>query len=152
MSSLDPSSQQGPSTFTPTIGDGSNNFVLNGAATAGYYSVIGNMVFYQASINWTSKGSAIAGQNVVIGLPVPCLSAGSAIPIVGTSAFGDLAAGANTIVMGHVQIGTRFAQLDYYNTSTQATGLVLVSMMSAASGLNIQGWYFRAPGALGIAS
>lgn len=152
MSSVDPVSQQGVLSYSPTIGDGTNNFVLNPATTQGYYCVQGNIVSFQATLSWTSKGSAVGASNVVVSLPVPCLSAGQTLPPFICSAYASLEAGANTIVMGHMQLGTRFANLDYFNTSTQAQGFVTVTMMPSFSSLSMQGWYFKNPGALGLAS
>jgi hypothetical protein len=58
-----------PQTFTPTIGDGTNNFSTSTAI--GQYYQLGSLLFVNAQIIWTGKGSASAGAGVRVSLPAP---------------------------------------------------------------------------------
>ena len=49
-------------TWTPTMGDATNNFTLT--KDAGFYSKIGDTVFITAYITWSSKGSATGQVNI----------------------------------------------------------------------------------------
>lgn len=53
--------------YTPTIGDGTNNFTTSTAL--GKYAFIGNLYFVSIRLVWTSKGSASGTQPVLISLP-----------------------------------------------------------------------------------
>jgi hypothetical protein len=55
--------------YTPTIGDGVNNF--NTSVAQGYSTRIGNLVFVEIWLVWTNRGSAYNGNTVQISLPVP---------------------------------------------------------------------------------
>lgn len=68
-------------TFTPTLGDGTNNFTLSRAT--GLYTKNGNIVRIDADVIWTDIGSAGAGQLRISGLPF----AGNADTI-GAASFG----------------------------------------------------------------
>jgi hypothetical protein len=54
--------------YTPTIGDGGNNF--NTSVAQGYSTRIGNLVFVEIWLVWTNRGSAYNGNSVQISLPV----------------------------------------------------------------------------------
>jgi len=57
-------------TYTPTIGDGTNNFVItSGGSSNGFYWQIGRYYFVNIAIVWTGKGSASAGSQIQISLP-----------------------------------------------------------------------------------
>lgn len=56
------------STYTPTIGDGTNNFTTSTAV--GNYMIIGNLVWVTIRIVWTGKGSAVAGSTLSVSLPL----------------------------------------------------------------------------------
>lgn len=53
--------------YTPTIGDGTNNFTTT-TATGNYYK-IGHMYFVKIFLVWTNKGSAVAGSVLRVSLP-----------------------------------------------------------------------------------
>ena len=55
------------SSYTPTIGDGTNNFTVSSAI--GNYFQIGPLVFVHMNISWTGKGSASSGSVAQISLP-----------------------------------------------------------------------------------
>jgi len=67
--SLNGSSLIASSSYTPTIGDGTNNFVTS--TQTGTYYQIGNLYFVSIYIIWTGKGSAVGTNNIVVTLPVP---------------------------------------------------------------------------------
>jgi hypothetical protein len=52
--------------YTPTLGDGTNNFT---ATTSASYYKIGHVYHVQGLITWSSKGSAVAGSPIRISLP-----------------------------------------------------------------------------------
>lgn len=59
------SSVNSQSAFTPTIGDGTNNFTMS--QQTGEYVKIGPVVFCSGVLAWTSQGSAVSGSSLVIG-------------------------------------------------------------------------------------
>jgi hypothetical protein len=82
--------------FTPTIGDGTRNFTLS--TQYGYYSEVGNYVNFEIYLVWTGKGSAVAGNNLAISLPVPVASQRATFPlgyVSGISFANQLALAAN---------------------------------------------------------
>lgn len=64
---LNPSSNNIVGTFTPTLGDGTNNFAASSAL--GWYTKNGNIVFAFFTYIWTSLGSAGASQLALGNLP-----------------------------------------------------------------------------------
>ncbi len=60
-------SMSAPQTYTPTIGDGTNNFSTSSAT--GYYMRVGGRTFLSVRVVWTGKGSAVAGNILRISLP-----------------------------------------------------------------------------------
>lgn len=82
--------------FSPTIGDGAHNFAMSNQT--GYYTKIGNLVYFEIWLQWTGKGSAVAADNVEISLPIAVTSARVSIPlgfVSGVSFDSQLTAGAN---------------------------------------------------------
>lgn len=73
--------QTSASSYTPTIGDGTNNFTTS-VALGNYYQ-IGPMYIFTIQLTWTSKGSAAAGSNLVVSLPATQTSSLSAAFSVG---------------------------------------------------------------------
>jgi hypothetical protein len=55
--------------YTPTIGDGVNNFSAYSFYDSGSYVKMGNLVYFEVVIEWYSKGSANSGSVVQISLP-----------------------------------------------------------------------------------
>lgn len=53
--------------YTPTIGDGVNNFTTSVAQ--GYYTKVGGVIYVDIYLVWSGKGSAIAANTLVISLP-----------------------------------------------------------------------------------
>lgn len=60
-------------TYTPILYDGTNLFTLSTAL--GYYSIIGDTVFFTTSITWTSKGAASG--NILVTIPFAAFSDGT---------------------------------------------------------------------------
>lgn len=56
-----------PTSYSPTIGDGTNSFTTTTAQ--GVYYKLGALIFLQIRLVWTGKGSATAGSAVRISLP-----------------------------------------------------------------------------------
>jgi hypothetical protein len=57
--------------FTPTIGNGLANFTTT--TQSGYYAQIGNLVYFETWLQWSSQGAATSG-NLAISLPFPVVS------------------------------------------------------------------------------
>ncbi len=53
--------------YSPTIGDGTDNFTMS--IQDGYYVLVGNLVYFEIRLDWTSKGSAISTSSLRISLP-----------------------------------------------------------------------------------
>ncbi|HEY1662980.1 MAG TPA: VCBS repeat-containing protein [Verrucomicrobiae bacterium] len=65
--------------FTATIGNGSANFTTT--TSSGYYAKVGNLVYFENWVVWSSKGSATSG-NIVVSLPpVPIVSSRAAFNV-----------------------------------------------------------------------
>ena len=58
--------------YTPTMGDGTHNFITSTAK--GAYTQIGNITFVEIQLIWTSKGSTTPGSPLTISLPFPSTS------------------------------------------------------------------------------
>jgi hypothetical protein len=58
--------------FTPTIGNGSANFTTS--TQSGYYARVGNLVYFEDWVVWSSKGSVSSGNLVVSLPPIPIAS------------------------------------------------------------------------------
>lgn len=61
--------------YTPTIGDGTNNFTTS-SATGSYYK-LGSLYLVHIDITWTGKGSAVAGSSLSVSLPASALGTGA---------------------------------------------------------------------------
>lgn len=121
--------------YTPTIGDGNNPFTTT--TQTGYYSEVGNMVYFEIWLRWSNKGSAIAGDSVVISLPLAVASQRVAFPVgymYGiTYANQQLTAGANNAA----------TRLLLYSLSSSGGGAANESVGDCATSGEIQlsGWY-----------
>lgn len=58
----------GGGTYTPVIGDGTNNFTTS--VSNGYWVKVGGFGIVQAQVSWTSRGSATGATPLRISLPV----------------------------------------------------------------------------------
>jgi hypothetical protein len=65
--------------YSPTIGDGTYNFI--NTYDSGYYMKIGNLVYFEAFIGWSGKGSATSTSAVIISLPFPDVSTESSFTV-----------------------------------------------------------------------
>jgi hypothetical protein len=63
------------STFTPTLGDGTNNYTL--ITAEGHYTRIGDRIIWDSIMVWSSIGSAGAGQLRMGGLPISSSNSGT---------------------------------------------------------------------------
>lgn len=116
------------STYTPTIGDGTNNFTTSTAT--GNYMLIGNLVWVNIKLVWTSKASAGAGSNVVISLPV---TVGASSPI----APAQLGYVSGVGFTGSTLFGSSSsssASVSLYGISTSGTTTQVIVSQVAASG------------------
>ena len=82
--------------YTPTIGDGTYNFSTS--TQDGYYVIVGNLVYFEIWLKWTSKGSATSTSSLRISLPFTMASERvgfSLAYLVGFTFSNELTAGAN---------------------------------------------------------
>lgn len=105
-------------TYTPTIGDGTNNFT--GGTASGWYYRYGARTIVHINVSWTGKGSAGAGSVVRISLPI-------------TS---GAAPGANPFTIGFTNGITSLTQLMAYVNGTD-NYVQLVSFVSGSSAASI---------------
>lgn len=105
------------STYTPTMGDGTNNFSVNSAI--GQYIQTGSLIRGSATINWNGKGSASSGSQLKISLPATlgancnrsCLSLGfvSGIGFTGNMICGTATTATNYATLFGFSGGTAFS-------------------------------------------
>jgi len=93
--------------YTPTLGDGTNNFTLSGS-NACYYK-IGNLYIGNVSAAWSSKGSATGAVNLRISLPATLNGTVNHSPIAVGYSSGTNFTG--TYLMGTIDSGTNYAIL-----------------------------------------
>ena len=72
------------STYTPTIGDGTNSFTTSTAL--GRYYKIGSLYFVSINLVWTSKGSASGASAIEVLLPATCAATDLVAATVGYAA------------------------------------------------------------------
>jgi hypothetical protein len=120
--------------FTPTIGDGTHNFITS--THTGYYTQIGSTLYFEMSLQWMGKGSAVSSDGIQISLPVPVTSSGVAFPVgfVSGVSFGNqLSAGANN--------GALSLFLYSLSNTGGAPSNVTVGNCATSGELQISGWY-----------
>lgn len=124
------------STWTPVMGDGTNNFTLTTAK--GTYTRIGNFIEFWVQVVWTSIGSASG----VIQITLPTTLSASMAPPSFSIGFsnGVTATGG---VLTNAAAGT--SQILFYDYVSGSAALALTNTAFAASGeLQISGSYYSA--------
>ena len=119
--------------YSATISDGTTVF----GSGAAHYTKMGNLVFFEVSISWSSKGSALPGNGVEISLP-------SALPPVFENANFTIGS-VSGITFGNQLTafsgGTSYIQL-YSNSSGASTStLITVSALNTSGAITISGFY-----------
>lgn len=121
-------------TWTPTLGDGSNNYTLSFAL--GSYTKIGNTVIAHFAVTWTNTGSAGAGGLVLGPLPFTTNSTTNYRFGVALALFEGLDTG------GTKQITARASNnatvIDFQQNSDNANAAALAANSSSATG-SVQG-------------
>jgi len=110
-------------TWSPTLSDSSgNNFTLN-ASSAGFYERIENLVIAHGNVDWSGKGSAVAGQGIRISLPFTCANTAN---LFGSCSFGIVAnVTFDAMLTGRVAANEAFATFrSIVSGGTQTTILV----------------------------
>jgi hypothetical protein len=125
-------------TYTPTMGDGSNNFT---ATVHGYYAIIGDVTVWSAYINWTSKGSATAGSVVVISLPSTTTAGGGFYYAPATIAFASNITFTNNLFAGTQGGAQGSVSLQYLTSGGTYTQITVANC--AGNGLIILGGEYR---------
>lgn len=122
--------------YTPTIGNGSASFTTSTAS--GYYATIGNLVYFEAWIVWTDKGSATSGTLVVSLPPISVASLRAAFStgyVTGINLGGQL--------IPHASANDTNCSFYSVNSSENTTTTVMVPACAASGELQITGWYRR---------
>lgn len=123
------------STWSPTIGDGTNNFAMS--TQLGSYTQIGDVITFTLQIVWTTKGSAGSSSNIRISLPsAPTRSFGfffGKVEAMTHTATSIIATGSN---------GQSYISL-YESPAAGATPIQkLVSDFTASGKIELSGWYW----------
>lgn len=126
------------SSYTPTLGDGTNNFTTT-VAQGSYYK-IGSLYHVQATITWTGKGSASAGSGLYFTLPANVANASSCAAVVGYSSGISFTGSYLTSACG---ASTNFLAL-YGSSNTGTTTQVLVSNASTSGQIFIYATFWSA--------
>jgi hypothetical protein len=118
-------------TFTPTLGDGTNNYTLDRAL--GWYTKIGNMVFVDIDCRWTSIGSAGAGQLTCKTLPFTSNATTGYEAGGGIGYFDDLDTTA-TLNQIMAYIGANSTAITFYRAADNAAAANVPANSSGATG------------------
>lgn len=105
-------------TYSPTIGDGTNNFTTSSAN--GFFYRVGALTFVNINIAWTNKGSASAGSALMLSLPI-------------TSGASP---GSNTFSLGFINGITSATQILAFANGTDSK-IQFVSAISGSSATSI---------------
>jgi hypothetical protein len=117
-------------TFTPTLGDGTNNYTLS--IGEGSYTKISNQVIWHALLIWTSIGSAGASQLRIGGLPFAAFSGNITYSAtIGTFAGLDTTATLNQITL---QLSGGASAPHFYRSNDNAAATNLAANSSSATG------------------
>lgn len=120
--------------YSPTIGDGTYAFTTS--RNSGYYAKVGNLVYFSIWLQWTGKGSAVAGNTLQISLPVPPVTPRSTFTLgflSGVSFTTELKAGTAG--------GNSFFTLFNISNSGGAGTVLPVSSCSSSGELQVSGVY-----------
>lgn len=129
----------GISTWTPTIGDGTNNFSTSTAS--GQYTKLGNMVWFTLDIIWTSKGSAVAGSNLNVSLPLAISSSWHRASFTMSFVQGLTWTASTGFVVTTASAGNSNTQFYEILASGSGPTQLLVSNTSTAGEMQISGFY-----------
>jgi len=126
-------------TFTPTLGDGTNNYTLSFAE--GSYTKIGNQVIWHALLIWTSIGSAGASQLRMGALPFTSSAVGNITYSAWIGSFDGLDTTATlNQIMPRVGTNSTACFFNRANDNAAATNLAANSS-SASGGIQLSGVY-----------
>jgi hypothetical protein len=125
----------GLTTYSPTIGDGTNNFTTSTAN--GWYQRIGAIYYFWINVIWTSKGSAVAGTSLKVSLPIaPSGTLNFAPVIIGKN---DNITAANSLA-GQITGSNQF--IDFVNFRSGNTSQVInVSGAGNTGNMILSGFY-----------
>ncbi|MGA2555168.1 MAG: hypothetical protein ABSG04_02725, partial [Verrucomicrobiota bacterium] len=119
--------------YSATISDGTTTF----GSGAGHYTKLGNLAFFEVSIIWTSKGSALPGNGVEISLP------SAAAPVFENANF--TVGSVSGITFGNQLTafsgGTSYLQLYSNSSGASSSTLINVSALNTSGAITISGFY-----------
>ncbi len=126
-----------PQTYTPTIGDGTNNFTTS-TATGQYYQ-LGHLYIVTARLVWTDKGSASSGSNLKVSLPV-ALGANCIRAAVTLGSQSGISFTGSTILANAITGDSFFTPFGFSNTGVGTA--VTVSQASASGAIHFTVTYW----------
>lgn len=124
----------GLTSYTPTIGDGTNNFT--GVTSVGSYETMGDMTYFTAWVQWTGKGSASGNLRISLPAAINATSARYAFSLGSTNGIGittqrSLSAGGDS--------SNAYAWI--WKNTTGTSAVIQVSDCATAGEVQISGWY-----------
>ena len=128
--------------YTPTIGDGTNNFTMSSQVGFYFYTNQGRnkIITINSLISWTSKGLAVAGSGVKISLPYPVSSA--QFRMVGTpGTFTGINPGSGAQISVLASSGSSEAFVSVNRTDGSPTDVLLVSDCNTSGTLEFTAVY-----------
>lgn len=123
------------STYSPTIGDGTNNFTLSTAN--GYYLEIGPLVFFWAHVQWTALNSASG--NVLVSTPIPAGSIPDR-PVPNIGFISGINIGSGYFITCGIDSGTASAK-PFVNDNNGFVAVLQVSQCNSSGEIQLQGIY-----------
>src|SRR5262245_31782546 len=117
--------------WSPTLGDGTNNYTLTTAS--GLYVKLGVLVFVTVDLTWTSIGSAGAGQLRISGLPFVAANVSGNVPgfVFANYSGLDTTAAENTILASG---SPNSATILFRRVSDNASSVALAANSSSGTG------------------
>jgi len=127
-------------TFTPGIAFGGATTGITYSTQEGHYTQIGNVVYFSAFVNLSSKGSA-SGQATLTGFPVATATlTGGLLPI--TFSNCTLTANYSNAALQFNQSNTTANIIQYQGAVSEGFAGITAAICSNTSAFGVQGFYF----------
>jgi hypothetical protein len=127
-------------TYTPTIGDGTNNFTMTNAE--GWYSQIGDTVHFSAWLNWSGKGSATGAMRISLPFNISGTSFyRSSVSFGSTTGLVWTVAGKDATLIGSLVTGSNYVQLSGNPSDGAAGTTVSCNNCLSAGNVIVSGTY-----------
>lgn len=127
-------------TYTPTVGDGTNNFTMN--RQEGWYVRIGDFVNFSVWVDWASKGSATGAIRISLPFNIAGVSFyRSAVYFGLTTGLVWTVAGKDTTLIGQLVTGSNYVQISGNPSDGSAGTAVLCSACLSTGSVILNGSY-----------